>query len=656
MPLATPPGTTSLISIDRTGGFANGASAGRPDGALATLAGGASISGNGRYVAFASAASDLVAGDNNRTMDIFVRDRRGGGSTVRLPVPGGAPPPLGRAFNPSISADGSAVAFAYIAPQTATTFVPPCSGRALVVLWRRATNATEVISFFQDGGLACTASEPSVSGDGRYVAFTWTGSGDTAANREVYVRDTVEGSTLRASSSVPGAVADDDSYDPAISRDGRIVAFTSDAGNLVAGDQNKQRDVFAYDRTTGQTALVSIGAGGQGDGPSEAPAISADANRIAFESRASNLVAGLASTVQNVYVRDRATGGTLIASTAPGGGTATSDSGQAAISADGQVVAFASAAPNLIASSDDAVLASLGEGRGGTFEVYAHDLVTGQTIRISDTPAATPGGSESLRPAIGGNGRFVAFESTSALLVGGDTNKVRDVLLRDLPPAATLGPATLDFGSRAIGVPGPPIAAILTNSGWGPLTIGAATKGGDADADFDVALNSCDARTLRFMQACPITVVFTPTDRGNRIAVLTVAHDGPASPATVNLRGGGSRAELKLSPPIGQPGIVIIATGSGFPGNTQVLLTWSRGVTPKMPTITTDESGAFRVQVLVFHNDIVGARDLVASPVGSTVFPPFAAPFLVVEAGSQPPRFIVRSPYDDRPPTLVMRR
>ncbi len=214
--LAVPPGATSLISVDRSGGFANGPSAGRPDGALATLAGGASISANGRYVAFSSDASDLVVGDNNRAGDIFVRDRRGGGTTVRLPVPGGGNPPFSRAFHPSISADGSAVAFAYIAPQAVGgTFVPPCSGRALVVLWRRATNTTEVISFFPNGALACFASEPSVSGDGRYVAFTWTGSGDTAvANREVYVRDTVEPSTVRASSSVPGAVADDDELRP----------------------------------------------------------------------------------------------------------------------------------------------------------------------------------------------------------------------------------------------------------------------------------------------------------------------------------------------------------------------------------------------------------------------------------------------------------
>ena len=103
-----------------------------------------------------------------------------GGATIRLPVPGGAPPIGGRAFHPSISADGSAVAFAYLAPQTVRDgrpALPP--GARLIVLWRRATNVSEVVSFFPNGALACTASEPSVSADGRYVAFTYTGLGDT---------------------------------------------------------------------------------------------------------------------------------------------------------------------------------------------------------------------------------------------------------------------------------------------------------------------------------------------------------------------------------------------------------------------------------------------------------------------------------------------
>ena len=373
--------------------------------------------------------------DTNGAMDIFVRDRRGRGATIRLPVPGGAPPIGGRSFHPSISADGSTVAFAYLAPQTFGTVALPCLGRPAIVLWRRATNVSEVVSFFPNGEVACTSTEPSVSTDGRYVAFTYTGLGDTdEANRFIFVRDTVLNSTALASADVTGGTADGDSFDPAISRDGRIVAFTSDAGDLVAGDQNQQRDVFAHDLTTGQTELVSIGAGGQADRVSEDPAISSNGNRVAFESRASNLVAGVSPTAQNVYVRDRASGQTFIASTDPGGGAATGDSGQTAISADGQVVAFASEAQNLIASSDDAALASLPE-EGSRFEVYAHDLVTGQTIRISDTANGAPGGARSLRPAIAANGRFVALESSSPLLVAGDPNQVE----RHLPAGRPAG-------------------------------------------------------------------------------------------------------------------------------------------------------------------------------------------------------------------------
>lgn len=658
--LAPPPGATTLISIDRTGGFGNGASAGRPDnpvvGAGDPRAGGPSVSANGRYVAFPSTATDLVAADANRAMDIFVRDRRAGGSTIRLPVPGAAAPPLGgKAFQPSMSPDGSAIAFSYIAPTTFSTLVPPCAGQSLIVLWTRATGTSTYVSNLPNGKPACGASEPSVSDKGAFVAFTAV---DTTFSdfRNVFIRDTAAASTQLASVPAGGAIANLNSFDPALSRDGLVVAFASDASNLVAGDTNKQRDVFVFDRAKGRVDPVSIGPGGLSNGRSEDPAISSNGNVIAFESRASNLIAGKTPSSQNVYVRDRQAGRTDIASITPGGSDAGGDSGQASISGDGRIVAFASAAPNLIASGDNATLASVGEEGGGGFEVFAHDMVSGQTIRISDRPTGAAGGSQSLRPAIGGDGRYVAFDSTSALLVSGDTNKVRDVFLRDLPPAASLGPAALDFGSRAIGVPGPPSAAILTNSGWGPLTVGAVAKTGPAAADFEVALNSCLARTLRWLESCPITIVFTPTDRGDRVATLTVAHDASGSPGTVRLHGGGSRAELKLDPPVGPPGIVTIATGTGFPRDTQIALTWSQGITPKLPTITTDATGSFRIQVLVFHNDIVGARDLVASPVGSTVFPSFGAPFLVVDASSQPPRFIVQSPYDDRPPTLVMRR
>jgi hypothetical protein len=442
--------------------------------------------------------------------------------------------------------------------------------------------------------------------------------------------------------------------EPAVSRSGDTVAFASDASNLVDDDPNKQRDVFVFDRANGRPEPVSTGTRGPGNGPSENPAVSFDGNRIAFESRASNLVEGFAPKFQTVYVRDRETGSMEVAAAGPGGGPAIGDSGQAGISGDGQVVAFVSEASDLITSRDNALLASLREERGGAFEVYAHDLLTKQTILVSDVGGGTPGGSQSLRPAIDGNGRRIAFESTSDLLVPDDTNQLRDVFLRDLPPVPTLNPAVLDFGTRAIGEGGAPLAATLTNGGWGLLTTGTVETSGAAEDDFSV-VNGCAGRALRLTESCTVTVVFTPAAEGDRRGVLDVGHDGPDASSQTALRGVGSEAVLKIDPPIARPGTVVIATGAGFPGDTLVTLAWSRGVRPNVPIMTSGDGG-FRVQVLVFHNDIVGRRDLIATLVGSAASRSLRAPFLVVEASGEPPRFIVQSPYDDRPPTLVMRR
>lgn len=668
-PLAPPPGTTTLISVATNRGFGNGPSGG-PDAGIAAPRGGPSVSANGRWVAFSSSANNLVAGDTNQSPDVFVRDRQTG-KTIMLPMPplpsgvGSTgtfdgtsdgplaivlPPPPGvtpggRFSQPAISADGSAVAFTYESPHSDLSFIGPCNGAPLVVLWRRATNASALISVGVNGGFTCGSDDPSISGDGKYVAYTFTGGGSAGvANRGVVLRDTAAGGgVITASPSINNQTPNGDSFDSAISRDGRLIAYTSDASDLVRGDNNKQRDVFVRDWAADRTELVSIGSGGQGNGPSRAAAISSDAHRIAFESAATNLGDGVTPKGTHVFVRDRASGSTFLASIAPEGGALADNSVQAAISGDGEVVAF---------SSGTSVLS---EGRGGGFEVFARDLIANQTARISDTRDGAAGGDQSLRPAIAGNGRFIAFESTSARIIPGDRNKARDIFLRELPPSPRLSPPVIDFGTRAIGAGGAPLAAILTNDGWGILTPGAVGKVGAAQGDFTI-IDGCTGRHLRWTESCTLTVVFDPSKAGDRVATLTVAHDAGPAPVTSRLHGGGSLAELKIEPPIGRPGIVVIATGSGFPKNTEIALHWSRGVSPTMPKIVTDDKGGFRVQVLVFHNDIVGTRDLVVSPVGSLAFPVFSVPFRVVEASSQPPRFIVQAPYDERPPTLVMRR
>jgi hypothetical protein len=317
------------------------------------------------------------------------------------------------------------------------------------------------------------------------------------------------------------------------------------------------------------------------------------------------------------------------------------------------VVAFASLQPDLVAGVNAILAAAVIPPKPA--EVYARDLVSGETIRISEARGGGPAGLVNVAPTVGGNGRFVAFASNSPNLVRNDGNQVADIFLRELPPVATIAPNPIDFGSRAIGETGPPIAAIVTNGGWSALQVGAVTRTGAAAADFSIVLNGCDNRTLRRGESCPITITFAPGGTGPRVAQLQVDHNGLTPPVKATLRGAASSAKIDIKPPVGTPGMVAIVTGTGFPPNTQVTLKWSKGITGKMPPIVTDASGGFRVQMLVFPNDVVGIRDLVAAPATGGSFPPFGTSFLVNERPSEPPRFEPGDPNVTRPQTLVFR-
>jgi Tol biopolymer transport system component len=646
---ASPPGTTTLISLSTNDGFAQGPSTAP------------SISENGRWVAFASLAPDLVANDTNNAQDAFLRDRRAG-TTVRIPMPGGAVPPAGgAALDVAISADGSVVAFTYAPPPPTTSLSVPCSAPR-VLLWHRETGDTELASLNADDGLHCGATAPSVSGDGRFVAFVGPVTNTAGVPlTQVWVRDMRAGSTALVSAGAGGALGSSNSRAPAIARDGSSVAFESDASNLSPGDSNEQTDVFVRTLPGGPTSLISVVPGDTGNGPSRAPAISADGTQVAFESAAQNMVAGASPGAQEVYVRDRRAGQTTLASTSIDGAPAKGTSGQASISGDGRIVAFASVVTDLVASGTDAILAAVAPTP--PTEVYARDRVSGDVIRISEARGGGPAGLVNLQPSIGDNGRYVAFASNSPNLVRGDGNQVSDIFLRDLPPTPVLTPDPVEFGPWGLGIEGPPLAATLTNAGWGGLSVRSATISGPAAGDFGVAVDDCVGRVLRSGQSCQVGVTFAAGRAGDRRATLEVDHAGTRPPAAVALHGTGvdipgpgtTTATLEIAPPVGRPGIVVIATGSGFPGNTELTLAWSRGITPTMAPIRTDVRGNFRVQVLVFHNDVIGTRDLVASPAGSVSFLPVATRFLVVESQSEPPRFEPGDPGANRPPTLVFR-
>ena len=611
----------------------------------------ASISENGRYVAYSSIAADLVPNDTNQAQDVFVTDRRTG-RAKRLPLPD-ILPKGGRSYEPSMAADGSAVAFTYIPPATTSAAIP-----SMVIVWDRDTNSSEIVSKRRDGTPARNSREPSISGNGRYVAYTTDdgriapGDGNETSDVYVYDRNTEEAEL--ASANPDGRAANGGGTRPAISANGRFVAFDSQATDVIAlPGSTEAPEVYLRDLDDDSTELISVNtSGGYGNGQSIAASISANGNVVAFESTATDLVDG-DTQVQDVFVRDRQAGTTVIASVGASGGAADGPSGQAALASDGQIVAFISLAEDLVASAGPRIeLAAQAQGRS---EVYARELTVGDTIRISEAIDGGPGGGASVGPSVGGNGRYVAFASTSPKLVNGDDNELADIFVRDLPGDPRINPAVLDFGASAVGQPAIPLGAIVSNAGWAPVALGEAKRTGAQAGDFSILADGCNDRRLRRGQPCTVSVGFTAGGPGNRRATLEVPGAFPGEPLTARLRGGGSQASLELDPPIGSPGIVTIVSGRGFPDGATIQLEWSDGITPDVPPVVADDDGRFRVPVLVFHNDLIGERELIATRAAGPSFPEVREPMLVVASPSKPSTWDWANQPPFTPPLIVRR-
>ncbi len=316
------------------------------------------ISAFGRFVAFESTSTNLVPGDLNGKSDVFVHDRRTG-ITQRVSVSSSGVESDGNSFVPTLSADGRFVAFS----SDATTLASGdsggpfgSSGVADVFLHDRRTAVTRRLSNGPggvEGNLNSTS--PALSADGRFVAFQSDATnlvpGDSRGGLFVHERPT--GITLRLNIESNGVAARVQS--PVLSANGRFVAFSSDAANLVPGDTNGELDVFVHDRETGKTRRVSRGSGGrQSNGASFRPALSEDGRWVAFVSEATNLVPGDTNSMTDVFAYDRRTQTTRRVSVGPGGVQATGVSGSPALSANGRWIGFDSEADNLVPNDNNA--------------------------------------------------------------------------------------------------------------------------------------------------------------------------------------------------------------------------------------------------------------------------------------------------------------
>ena len=440
------------------------------------------ISADGRYVVFESWADNLVAGDTNSAGDIFIYDRQTGTpSRISLTDAGAQANGISGGWGrPAISADGRYVAFV----SGATNLVSgDTNGCADIFVRDRTANTTARVSMSSGGAQANDDSDyPAISGNGRYVAF-WSAAnnlvaGDTNDALDIFVHDLTTHQTTRIA--IGGAGGVEYGGRLALSNDGRYVAFTSHVDTLVPDDNNAMPDVFLYDRNTSQFSRVSLTSGGvEADGVCWNPALSPDARYVAFTSNATNLAPGDTNDEADIFVRDRQTGQTTRVSVSSSG----AQTGQyehsdfAAISADGRYVAFESTGSNLVSGDTN-----------GLADIFVRDRQTNQTTRVSVTSGGAEGGGESNNASISSDGRFVAFDSYAADLAPDDENAVTDIFIHDRGGASGV---TYTVSGRVRDGGGAAIAGVTVSAGVG----GSAVT--DASGNYTIAGLPAGAYTLR---------------------------------------------------------------------------------------------------------------------------------------------------------------
>jgi len=468
---------TSRVSLDSSGAEGN-ANSSRPD-----------VSDDGQWITYYSDASNLVAGDTNAVSDIFLHDRLSG-ATTRISVSSGGVEANGASSRPRISGDGRYVAFY----SDATNLVPNDTNAFRDVFVHDRISGTTVLVSTSTGGTQGNgeSSRAAISENGRYVAFRSYASnlvaGDLNGFGDVFLHDRdTDGdsvydepgavSTVLVSVNSSGAQGNQLSSVPNLSADGRYVTFRSEATNLVAGDTNGLRDVFVRDTLAGTTVRVSVSTGGtQGNGDSSRPTISADGRFVAFYSDAQNLVPGdnnqycfldpfnqlICGPASDCFVRDRDTDEdglfdeagavkTVRVSVTSAGGQANDRSEDPDISPDGRFVTFWTDATNLFPGDNnaapDVMLHDRDQDGNGTYD-EAGGI---STTLVSRSSAGVQANADSKRQVVSANGAFVIFRSNADNLVAADNNLVPDVFVFEVSGSCSASVSYCTPGSSASG-------------------------------------------------------------------------------------------------------------------------------------------------------------------------------------------------------------
>ncbi|WP_386067868.1 TolB family protein [Tahibacter sp. UC22_41] len=399
----------SLPHAGSAGAFANGHS-----GAADT---GFDLSADGRYVVFDSDADNLVVGDFNGVGDVFLRDRLLG-ETLRISRRAGGAETHCRSFSPKISRDGRYIVFVSCDALTPYTF----GGSYEVFRYDRQTSQMRLVSQgmvgLSSGGLN---THPSISDDGRYVAFSSSAAlvaGDENGFRDCFVRDMDSGVNVLASRTPDGNGSNWDSLVQRLSGDGRYLLFTSNASNLVAGDTNGASDGFVFDRLAQTVERVTLGnAGLEPDGSSYPTDISRDGRLVAFTSNAPNLTGATPIPYSRAFVRDRLNGTTEQINRRNDGELLNGGSSDPKLSDDGNRVVFRSSATN----------SGLPAASGLVFRYFLYERAE---RRLSSLAAFGENDYALNQPALSGDGDHFVFSTRKADLVADDgNNQFSDVFL-----------------------------------------------------------------------------------------------------------------------------------------------------------------------------------------------------------------------------------
>ncbi len=474
-------GTTTLVSIGTNGSTAN-------DVSRSSV-----MTPDGRYVAFVSAATNLVVGDADRIPDVFVRDLQSG-TTVLVSV--GASGLLNSSESPDITPDGHYVVFystatglvngitttreiyvrdmvggtttcvssnahtilqavmgtvntvsynhtisddgQFVAFEASPTSAPTSAYGGVILRYNLSSGLTDIVNTNANGvilGYEAGTRSLDMTPDGRFITFIANATGNFGSNTCVFVWDSQSNATTLVSGDLTNGLPTDSLCDsPVIDPTGRYIAFMSGATNLVTNTLTSQYNQYLRDTQAGTTALVDADTNGVGAvlNPVSVPRMSADARYIAFEYPDGNLVPNDSNRAYDVVMRGMSANTNELIST--------------------RLPALPSFSPN--APSWIPTIATSTNGRYFAFvseadnlvandtndlrDVFVHDFLTGSNVLVSvDTNGVFSGNGVSTDPSMSGDGRYIAFVSSATNLVAGDTNNAQDVFLRDLQTGIT---------------------------------------------------------------------------------------------------------------------------------------------------------------------------------------------------------------------------